>query len=125
MQDDPAPAEILAAVARFLRDTVVPEATPHTGFRARVAASALDLVTRQIALAPASDAAEQARLMALLGSDRTLAALNQLLAERVAAGEIDVATPGLAGHLLATTLAKLAVDQPTYSGYRAALEQDR
>ncbi len=32
-----------------------------------------------------------------------------------------LATPGLAEHLWAVTLAKLAVDQPTYWGYRAAL----
>ena len=42
---------------------------------------------------------------------------------RIAAGELTLETPGLADHLWRTTLAKLAVDQPTYWGYRAALEE--
>ena len=34
-----------------------------------------------------------------------------------------LATPGFTEHLWATTLAKLAVDQPNYSGYKAALAE--
>lgn len=121
MQDQPEPREILATVAAFLRDTVVPESRPRTAFQARVAANAIDLVSRQIARAGASDAAERARLAHLLGEDLPLAEANATLADRIAEGAADVTTPGLLDHLLATTLAKLAVDQPTYSGYRAAL----
>ena len=36
---------------------------------------------------------------------------------------MDLSTPGLAGHLRATALEKLAVDQPNYSAYRRAVEQ--
>ncbi len=36
---------------------------------------------------------------------------------------MDLETPGLADHLWETTLAKLAVDQPNYWGYRAALAE--
>ena len=36
--------------------------------------------------------------------------------------ELDLATPGVSDHLWATTMAKLAVDQPTYAAYRAELE---
>ena len=35
----------------------------------------------------------------------------------------DAATPDLAAHLWATTLDKLAIDQPSYAGYRRALEK--
>ena len=42
---------------------------------------------------------------------------------RIRAGELTLETPGLADHLWATTLAKLAVDQPNYAGYRAALAE--
>ncbi|MCW6535959.1 DUF6285 domain-containing protein [Sphingomonas lycopersici] len=121
MQDQPEPREILATVAAFLRDTVVPESRPRTAFHARVAANAIDLVSRQITLAGTSDAAERARLVQLLGEDLPLAEANEALADRIAEGAVGPATPGLMEHLLATTLAKLAVDQPTYSGYRAAL----
>ena len=53
-----------------------------------------------------------------------LARLNQQLADRIASGEIDLASPGLADHLWRTTLAKLAVDQPTYETYRRHLAVD-
>ena len=41
-----------------------------------------------------------------------------LLSRRIAAGELSLQTPGLAAHLWATTLAKVAIDQPTYASYR-------
>lgn len=118
MQDEPLPAEMLTAVAAFLRDTVVPQATPLVAFQARVAANAVDLVARQLGLAPAAEAAEHASLRALLGRDGTLAELNAALAAAIADGTLsaDAALP----HLWATTFAKLAVDQPNYAGYRAA-----
>ena len=121
MQDQPTPSEVLAAVARFLKEVVAAETAGHTAFTARVAANALEMMRRQLELAPAAESAEHARLAALLGQDGDLAALTAELARRLAAGEADLATPGLADHLWTTTLAKLAVDQPTYWGYRAAL----
>lgn len=121
MQDDPNLSEILSAVSRFLRDVVVPEARPHTAFQARVAANAVDLVQRQITLAPGSDAIELEALQCLLGADVDLVEGNAQLAHQIANGELGQSTPGLMDHLFQTTLAKLAVDQPNYSGYRAAL----
>lgn len=121
MNDAPHLPEILAAVAAFLRDAVVPQATPLVAFQARVAANAVDLVTRQLTFARAADAAEHDRLRALLGRDGSLAELTAALAGCLASGSLDLASPGVAAHLRATTLAKLAVDQPNYSGYRAAL----
>ena len=124
MQDEPAPPEILSAVATFLRDAVVPQATPLVAFQARVAANAVDLVVRQLTLAPASDTDERDGLRALIGRDGSLGELNAALADGLAAGLI--AAPEAMAHLRTTTLAKLAVDQPGYSGYRTALaEKDR
>jgi hypothetical protein len=123
MQDEPKPAEMLAAVAAFLREVVIPEAKPRTAFQARVAANALDLVGRQIEIAPGEEAAEWERLKALLGRDAPLADLNAELADRLASGALDLTAPGVEAHLTATTLAKLEVDQPSYSGYRAALSE--
>lgn len=121
MQDEPRPAEILAAVAVFLRDTVAPQATALVAYQARVAANAVELAARQLELAPAAEAAEHERLRALLGRDGSLAELNAALAEGIAAPTAEL--PGIFGHLLETTLAKLAVDQPRYSGYLAALAE--
>ncbi len=123
MQDQPAPDEILAAVAAFLRNTVMAETESHTAYQARVAANAIDLVRRQIALGAAGEDAELERLQALLGHGGTLAELNAELADALASGAKDLTTPGVPEHLRATTLEKLRVDQPHYSGYRAALER--
>jgi len=123
MQDQPAPSEVLAAVAAFLRDVVVAETAGHTAFQVRVAANALEMMRRHLDLAPAAEAAERERLAALLGHDAPLPDLTAELCRRVAAGEIGLATPGLADHLWTTTLDKLAVDQPTYSAYRATLAE--
>lgn len=121
MQDQPHPPEILATVALFLREVVVPESRPRTAFQARVAANAIELVHRQIMLGDASDKAELAGLEQLLGAAFSLDEGNAELARRIAKGELDRNSPGLIEHLRDTTLAKLAVDQPNYSGYRAAL----
>jgi hypothetical protein len=123
MQDQPAPAEIIAAVARFLKEVVVAETTGRTAFNARVAANALEMMARQLDLAPAAEAEELTSLEALLGTSGDLGTLNTELSRRLAAGELDVASPGVADHLWRTTLAKLAVDQPSYWGYRAALAE--
>jgi hypothetical protein len=123
MQDPPSPPEILGAVARFLRSMATAEAGGAAAFQARVAANALEMMRRQLELSPGEDLAEAERLKALLGADGDLLSLNTELARRIEAGEMDLATPGLADHLWATTLAKLAVDQPTYGGYLAALAE--
>ena len=123
MQDQPTPAEILAAAAAFLRTPVPPGGEAHRAFLTKVAANAIDIARRELELSPTQDAAEMERLRRLLGADGSLLELNRELCRRIAAGQMTLSTPGLADHLWATTLAKLAVDQPNYSGYRAALAE--
>ncbi len=121
MQDQPSPIEVLAAVARFLKETVAAETTGHTSFTARVAANALEMMGRQLTDAPTAEAEELIRLESILNATGDLPALNAELAQRISSGELDPAAPAIAEHLWTTTLAKLAVDQPNYWGYRAAL----
>jgi hypothetical protein len=123
MQDEPRPEEVLAAVARFLREVVAKETSGHTQFNVRVSANALEMMRRQLELAPTAEAAEQARLARILDQDGELAALNAEFCARLAEGVLDLKSPGVADHLWATTMDKLAVDQPTYWGYRAALAE--
>jgi hypothetical protein len=125
MQDEPTPTELTKAVADFLRNDVAPVLSGHEAFRLRVAINMLDLVTRQLALEDDSDAAEAARLADLLGVDGSLLELNSALAEKIASGEMDLNTPGLADHLWRTTLAKLAVDQPNYGSYKREVGRNR
>jgi hypothetical protein len=123
MQDEPTPTELIQAVADFLRNEIAPEISGHHAFKLRVSINALDLVTRQLALQSRSDAAEAARLSQLLAMQGSLGELNRALAERIAKGEVDLHTPGLADHLWQTTMDKLAVDQPNYAAYRRELEE--
>jgi Domain of unknown function (DUF6285) len=123
MQDEPTPAELIKAVADFLRQEITPVIKGHTAFKLRVALNALDLVTRQLALEQGSDAAEAARLTQLLGIQGSLGDLNRALADDIAKGEVDLQTPGVVEHLWQTTMDKLAVDQPNYAAYRREVEK--
>jgi len=117
MQDRPDIAELLEAVAAFLREQVVPTTEGQVAFHARVAANTLDIVRREVQIGPLAQASEQARLHALLGPDAPtdLADANRLLCTRIATGELDVATSSLIDHLRQTTRDKLAIDQPGYA----------
>lgn len=122
MQDSPDPEDLIHAVAKFLREQAGPAlgqaGEAALGYQARVAANMLDIARRQLLLAPAAAARELASLQGLLGQDGDLAGLNQELAEGIASGAMAPDDPGLAEHLWASTLAKLAVDQPGYETYR-------
>lgn len=122
MRDDPTAPEILAAAIRHLRETVLPAVSGRAAFDLRVCLSALDLVARELA-APDDDG-ERDALRGMLGTDGDLDTLNRLLAERIEAGTIDAGDPALIDHLRGVTLAKLAVDQPTYAGYRRHLQRE-
>ena len=124
MQDEPTPIELTKAVADFLRNDIAPMSTGHQAFKLRVAINILDLVTRQLTQEEGSNAKEVKRLRALLGMEGSLTELNRALAERIAKGEVDLATPGLAEHLWQTTMDKLAVDQPNYASYKRELARN-
>src|ERR1700687_3451744 len=81
-----------------------------------------DLVTRQLALEEGSNTAEAERLSRLLGMQGSLPELNRTLADRIAKGELDLRTPGLADHLWQTTMDKLAGDQTNYASYKRERE---
>jgi uncharacterized protein DUF6285 len=125
MQDEPRPTELTRAVAGFLREDIAPLVSGPNAFRLRVAINALDLVTRQLTLESASDAAEEERLRGLLAMPGSLLELNRAFADKIATGEVGLQTPGVAEHLWQTTMDKLAVDQPTYAAYRRELERSK
>ncbi len=130
MQDPPTTVELLTAVGEFLRNEAAPALAGRNAFLARVSANVIDIVAREITLAAPAAEAERARLHGLLSraaittdDDTPLAALNDALCTAIRDGRIDTGTPGLADHLWQTTLAKLAIDQPSYASYKA--ERDR
>lgn len=122
MQDQPTPAELIGAVADFLRADIAPRLSGHAAFKLRVGVNALDLVVRQLGREGRSDAAEAERLADLLDASGPLEDLNRKLSEQIASGAMDLGTPGLADHLWQTTMDKLAVDQPNYASYRRELD---
>ena len=117
MHDWPTPAQMLSTVARALRGDV-----PPSPFECRVAAAALDIARRQIEQDPEIAAAAQDRLVEILG--QAGGDLERRLAERIRAGEIGEATPGLIDHLWQVTLAKVAVDQPGFPLYRRLVNEE-
>jgi hypothetical protein len=125
MQDEPTPTELLNAVAEFLRNDIAPKISGAAAFKLRVATNAIDLVVRQLELSEPRAANELTRLVKLLGENGSLADLNRKLADSIAAGAVDLRTPGLAEHLWQTTMDKLAVDQPNYASYRRELEREK
>ena len=120
MQDAPTMRELVEAVEGFLREKAMPELQGHAAFHARVAANALAIVARELTLGPKANEEEKARLVSLLKADGSLEDLNRLLCEKIRAGDVNLDTPGLKDHLLKTTLDKVAIDQPKYSGFKTA-----
>jgi hypothetical protein len=119
MQDQPTPVEIMGAVAEFLRTVVAVEANARTAFVARVAANALEISRRHLTIGVVAEAEELTRLQAILGHAGSLDDLTAEFSQKISTGELGLENPGVADQLWAATLAKLAVDQPTYSAYRA------
>jgi hypothetical protein len=122
MLDSPAGADLLDAVARLLRDTLMPQLPPDAVFQARVAANAVDLVARELRQRGPAEAGAAERLHQLLGHDGALAAQEAELALAIRQGRLDANSPGLMDHLWASTLAKLAIDQPAYAPYRHEID---
>lgn len=120
MQDRPSAEKLLAAARAFLNETAMPQLSGQAAFHARVAGNVLDILARELALAPGFNKAEQARLESLLGEDGDLATLNRKLCEKIAMGEMDLSNDVLKNHLIRVTMGKIAIDQPRYQGYKTA-----
>jgi hypothetical protein len=117
MMDQPSAHELVTAVREFIEKHAMPELQGRTAFHARVAANALAIVARELELATPAAASESERLKDLLNRDGTLDEQNRALCKAIRSGGLPWNDPGLGAHLVATTLAKIAIDQPGYSGY--------
>ncbi len=114
--------ELLISVRDFLREDVMGATTGRTQFMARVAANSLDILLRDQQLGPALRAAEHTRLSAIMGHAGTREALRWELVEALRDGSMALDTPGLVDHLRTTVIGELAIDQPSYSGFKTALQ---
>ena len=116
-QDRPTAAELLAAIADFLREEATPaldRTEPRLGFQMRVAVNSLAILEREARLGPPADAREKSRLAKLLGHDGTLPDLNRELARQLREGRRDERDAGLMAHLEATVADKIAIANPKW-----------
>lgn len=120
MMDQPSMLELVRAVHNFLETKAMPELKGHTAFHARVAANALGIVVRELEQGPKATHTEKTQLVALLGHDGWLEELNRELCRKIREGAIDIESEALRQHLELTTLDKVAIDQPNYSGLKIA-----
>lgn len=122
--DQPSIRELVDAVKDFLETKAMPELKGHTAFHARVAANALGIVSRELERGAHANEGEADRLKNLIGRDGTLEELNRELCVRIREGKISIDSDALQQHLELTTLEKVAIDQPNYSGLKLALSSE-
>jgi aminoglycoside phosphotransferase (APT) family kinase protein len=119
--DMPRTDELLTSVRDFLRNDVMNAMRGRTSFLARVASNSLDIVLRELELGPAHHARERDGLERILGRSDDLEVLRWELVRALRDGSMPLDRPGLADHLRQTVVTQVAIDQPRYSGYLAAL----
>ena len=112
MHGHPSAADLAEAVQAFLKQAEA-SLTGREAFHAKVAGNALGIVIRELRQQP--DAVELAELSRLLGREDSLPELRSALCNGLRDGALVNATPGLVDALIASTRAKLAVDNPKYS----------
>lgn len=119
MQPRPTAAELLAAVAEVLEGDVVPALRGPVQHQARVAASLVGIVERELRLGPAGDERERAALVALVGDGGDLAALRARLATALREGLADdpAAAATVWDTLMAVARADLAVAKPGHDDW--------
>ena len=120
MRERPDALQLIEAVTGFLRDVALPRLDGQAAFHARVAANALEIVSRELEHGKAAQAGELERLEALLGVEGGAERLNEMLCDAIAGRSIALDDTDLLNHLWATTLDALAVDQPRYETFRRA-----
>lgn len=122
--DRPHLGELIEAVQEFLNDRIAPQLSGFDAFQMRIVSNVLDIARREIDLFPAASAREIERLQALLETDEDdLDTLNRKLCAAIRDGDFKGDNPALLAHLWATTLDKVAIDQPRYATYRQEAEK--
>jgi hypothetical protein len=107
----PAP-DMLATIRDYLETEILPGLSGDKWFNLKVAANLLATIERELRLGPEANAAERARLAALLGTEDTLEALNRMLAEAIRAGTITPDDPRLLDHLRRSAADALRINNP-------------
>ena len=130
MQDRPTATELLATLAEYLEDELMPALDGPLGYRTRVAANLLRVLEREQSLGTAALQRERALLCGLLGADpdapqpgslaEQVADLNRQVASAIGDDRIDHEQAW--GALMEISRAKIAIIRPGYDAWDAAGE---
>ena len=104
-------------IVQFINDDLISNLTGHNRFYAFVARNSLQIIQREINLINSYEKKEIIRLEKLLNEKGDIKDLNKILCKRITDKELDRDDNELKDHLIRTTMAKLSIDQPNYSGY--------
>ena len=119
MNNPPSKEELIISIINFLENDIIGELKGQKRFHAHVAKNSLNIVLRQLRLEEENNSKEKKRLKEILKIEGNLKDLNQILCEKINNEEIDINNDELVDHLYKTTMEKLSIDQPNYSGYLA------
>jgi len=111
----PPAATLLQASADYLEHELLPTLAGYHRFQTRITVNVLRTLQRELELGPARDAAEHSRLVALLGHEGSLPALEAELAAAIAEGRIALDAPELTAHLRHSLRDALAIDNPKWA----------
>jgi len=121
--DRPTAAELISATRDFLTDKIAPELSGYNAFQLRIATNVLAIVERELEIYPDVQMKETAALQALTGSYLTdNKELERELSEQIRDRKVTLDTPGLKEYLWDSVMTKLAIDQPKYARFQAALD---
>jgi hypothetical protein len=112
----PSAPDLLAVVREFLETDVLslPDLNDDKRFNIRVAVNLLATVERELRLGPEADAAEAARLAALVNGDGSIEEKNRLLAQAIREGKMEIDDPQLLDHLRRTIADTLRINNPKW-----------
>jgi hypothetical protein len=121
MISHPTAAELSEAITACDLEPAAP-GDARDAFLARVADNARATLAREAELGARLEVEAVERLTVLLGESGSFEALNARLCEALRKGAIDPREPTLLTHLRATAIGQIAIDQPSYGGLAALLQ---
>jgi hypothetical protein len=119
MNNPPSKEELIISIIDYIENDVIRELKGQKRFHAHVAKNSLNIILRQLRLEKENNSKEKKRLKEILKIDGDLIELNKILCEKINNDEINIKDNNLIDHLYKTTMEKLSIDQPNYSGYLA------
>ena len=122
MNNPPSKEELIISIINYIENDVISELKGQKRFHAHVAKNSLNIILRQLRLEEENNSKEKKRLKEILKIDGDLIELNKILCEKINNDEININDNNLIDHLYKTTMEKLSIDQPNYSGYLAEKE---